>query len=114
MAKLTEDEKRRFKEKFPELVKFLTGEDFAHRVLNNSPSWAVQKDGGVSYKRAISASVISAVKANPALLVQCSIPSLFDAVGAIVRRGLTVGDNVAWLVPYKGMVSFQLGWMGLY
>lgn len=57
-------------------------------------------------------SIFSACRDNPKLLTDASWPSLLKAAERVAKRGLTVGQNIAWLVPYKGEVQDQLGYMG--
>jgi recombination protein RecT len=56
-------------------------------------------------------SIFVACRDNDKLL-ECDRASLFRAAERIAKRGLTVGDNIAWLVPYKGQVQDQLGYAG--
>lgn len=114
MARLSKDELDRFRVGLEKMRANLSSHEFRDRIIANAPDWAIARDHGIAYHKAVAASVITAVRANPKLLIDCRVSTLYDAVAAIVRRGLTVGDNIAWLVPYKGSVSFQLGWMGLY
>lgn len=46
------------------------------------------------------------------LLLEADRASLFRAAERIAKKALVVGDNVAWLVPYKGEVQDQIGWKG--
>lgn len=63
-------------------------------------------------------SVLSACRANTKLLTHTSMVSLLTAAEEVAKRGLYVGENVAWIVPYyeKGQslmtAQFQLGYRG--
>ena len=57
-------------------------------------------------------SIFVAVRDNSKLLTDCDRASLFRAAERVAKRALTVGDNVAWLVPYLGQVEDQLGYKG--
>ena len=102
---------------------YLWSDDFLRTLMNNAPSWVIGADKGVSYHRAVIGSVLTACETSKdyALLLECDFQSLLDAVVRIIRRGLTVADNIAWLVPYRDssrggvkIVQDQLGYMGLY
>lgn len=66
----------------------------------------------VAYVDRLCESIFVACRDNPKLLTECDRASMFRAAERIAKRGLTVGDNVAWLVPYKGQVQDQLGYKG--
>lgn len=66
----------------------------------------------VGYVDRLIESIFVAVRDNPDLLLKCDRASLFRAAERLAKKGLTVGDNVAWLVPYKGQVQDQLGYKG--
>ena len=66
----------------------------------------------VDYVDRLCESIFVACRDNPKLLTECDRASLFRAAERIAKKGLTVGDNVAWLVPYKGQVQDQLGYKG--
>ncbi len=66
----------------------------------------------VGYVDRLIESIFVATRDNLKLLTDCDRASLFRAAERIAKKGLTVGDNVAWLVPYKGQVQDQLGYKG--
>lgn len=57
-------------------------------------------------------SIFVACRDNSKLLTDCDRGSLFHAAVRVAKRGLTVGNNMAWLVPYKGQVQDQIGYAG--
>ena len=66
----------------------------------------------VGYVDRLIESIFVATRDNMKLLTACDRASLFRAAERIAKKGLTVGDNVAWLVPYNGQVQDQLGYKG--
>lgn len=105
-----------FEKYFERASAYLYSDQFRDLLMENAPSWAIEADGGKSFRMAVISGVMTACETSKEykLLLDCDFQSLIDAVVRIVRRGLTVGDNIAWLVPYKGIVQDQLGYMGLY
>lgn len=57
-------------------------------------------------------SLFVAARDNPKLLTECDRASFFRAAERVAKKALIVGDNQAWLVPYKGQVQDQLGYKG--
>lgn len=86
----------------------LNNKDFRDRVAGMCP----QEFRTVGYVDRLCESIFVACRDNPDLLTKCDRASLFRAAERIAKRGLTVGDNVAWLVPYSGQVQDQLGYKG--
>lgn len=66
----------------------------------------------VAYVDRLCESIFVAARDNDKLLTDCDRASMFRAAERIAKKGLTVGDNIAWLVPYKGQVQDQLGYKG--
>lgn len=93
---------------FREFRAQLNTDSFRARVAAMVPS-GFRSEG---YVDRLIESIFVACRDNPDLLVKCDRASLFRAAERIAKRGLTVGDNIAWLVPYKGQVQDQLGWKG--
>lgn len=65
----------------------------------------------VAYIERLVQSIFLAVRDNKQLLL-ANRASLIRSAQRVAKRGLVVGDNIAWLVPYKGEVQDQLGWKG--
>jgi phage RecT family recombinase len=93
---------------FRQLRADLNHKEFRDRVAGMCP----QEFRTVGYVDRLCESIFVACRDNPKLLTDCDRASLFRAAERIAKRGLTVGDNVAWLVPYKGQVQDQLGYKG--
>lgn len=73
---------------------------------------ALPKNTGMSAER-LSRIVLTAMKQNPKLL-ECSIESLLGAVLQSAQLGLEPNlMGSCYFIPYKGVVSFQIGYRGL-
>lgn len=96
------------KRMFEQLRAQLNNQDFRDRVAGMCPA----EFRTVGYVDRLCESIFVACRDNPDLLTKCDRASLFRAAERIAKRGLTVGDNVAWLVPYAGQVQDQLGYKG--
>lgn len=93
---------------FKRLRSQLHSKDFRDRVAANVPAHLRTN----AFVDRFAESVFTACRDNPDLLTKCDPGSLFHAAARIAKKGLTVGDNMAWLVPYLGQVQDQLGWKG--
>ena len=93
---------------FKELRADLNRESFRKRIADCIPTDFRQ----AGYVDRLCESIFIACRDNPTLLTGCDRASLFRAAERIAKKGLTVGDNVAWLVPYKQQVQDQIGWKG--
>lgn len=58
-------------------------------------------------------SIISAASSNPSLMA-CEPLSIVRAAAVAAALDLPINQNLglAWLVPYKGVCTFQMGWKG--
>lgn len=93
---------------FKEFRAQLNGKAFRDGVASIVPA----EFRSVGYVDRLCESIFVACRDNPDLLLKCDRASLFRAAERIAKKGLTVGDNMAWLVPYNGQVQDQLGYMG--
>ena len=106
--------KKDTKAEFQELQATLHGKAFRERIAGAVP----EEFRTVGYIDRLITSIFLAVRDswNPRdqkyMLLDADRASLFRSAERIAKRGLVVGDNVAWLVPYKGEVQDQLGWKG--
>lgn len=111
-----------FEYRFAQASEYLQSAEFRLLLMENAPPWAIGQDNGKSYRGAVIGSVLTACETSKdyQLLLDCDFQSMVEATVRIIRRGLTVGDNIAWLVPYWSetrqtkIVQDQLGYMGLY
>ena len=60
------------------------------------------------------AQIANAIRSTPKL-AECEVGSLFGAAMKCAQLGLAPNDtrNLAWIIPYKGQASFQLGYGGV-
>lgn len=92
----------------------LHGKTFRERVAGAVP----EEFRSVGYIDRLITSIFIAVRDSWSasqrkyLLLDADRASLFRAAERIAKKGLVVGDNIAWLVPYKGEVQDQIGWKG--
>lgn len=93
---------------FKELRAQLNSAAFRQRIAGGVP----EEFRTTGYIDRLVESIFIACRDNKDLLDRCDRASLFRAAERIAKKGLTVGDNVAWLVPYKGQVQDQLGFKG--
>jgi recombination protein RecT len=114
-------EQLRVAEKLDQLAGYLDSEDFRLRLTKTVPEFIAAGDRSMAaYAKQLRHGALMAAQNNLQLLDPKlhSMVGLIQGVVAIARRGLTIGDNVAWLVPYrvdgKPTVQVQLGYMGLY
>jgi len=93
---------------FKDLRAQLNSRSFRDRIAAGVPA----EFRSVGYVDRLIESIFIACRDNPELLTKCDRASLFRAAERIAKRGLTVGNGVAWLVPYSGQVQDQLGYKG--
>lgn len=93
---------------FEQLRHDLNNDEFRNRVAAECP----RDFRTVGYVDRLCESIFLACRDNPKLLTECDRGSLFKSAERIAKKGLTVGDNIAWLVPYAGQVQDQLGYRG--
>lgn len=93
---------------FKEFRAQLNSKSFRERIAAGVPA----EFRSVGYVDRLIESIFIACRDNPDLLTRCDRASMFRSAERIAKRGLTVGNNVAWLVPYKGQVQDQLGYKG--
>ena len=116
-------EKMTHAEKLRQLAEFLDSPAFFDKLAVNAPDFIASQDRSLAaYAKQIKHGCMSVAQGQtgPKLLLprMHSIVGIIQGVVGIARRGLTIGDNIAWLVPYttdgRPTVQVQLGYMGLY
>lgn len=96
------------KRMFQELRAQLNSKSFRERLLAQT----VEEFRTVGYIERLVENIFNACRAEPKLLTECDRASLFRAAEKVAKMGLTVGDNVTWLIPYQGQVQYQMGYKG--